>query len=154
MRFTDDAIDTRDLEPGSTLPQVECEKLIGFTHESDPIGYQLGLLCLQNHIAKMLRRVGRVLTVVCRKGSIEILTHRQAAVYNADRFNQGIKAMRSSNKRLIAVDASELSQDERAKHDENIVRQSRLLAGIRLNQREPISVAPHVSTRRAMFTRK
>lgn len=123
-------IDTRCLDTGSFIEQSECERLVGLSRNADRYDYQFRLLQLVDFITKSLRKEGRHFTVVQRNGAIHVLTHEQASKYNAKTFKLGLRRSRRSNRRLMAVDVSHLSDEARAEHVDTIIQQSRIMQNI------------------------
>ena len=145
MKIDERLIDAAAISPGDVIEIPEVERLIGINRADDPLGYQLGLLQLQGVVSSLLRRLGKVYTVTCDDKQINVLTHQEASIYNARRFEKAVASMRRCHRRLTAVDVGQLSQVEREGHDKSIVRQSRVLLGMRLTRGEPIPLAATAS---------
>jgi len=138
MKIDEQLIDAEALQPGDVIEPDEVERLIGINRESDPMGYQLGLLQLQNVVTRLLHKLGKIYTVTCDAKQINVLTHSEASRYNSGRFGSAMASMRRCHKRLVAVDVSKLEAIERESHDRAIVKQSRVLLGIKLTRGEPV----------------
>lgn len=146
-------VDIDSIETGSVLGVSECEKLFGYTRQSDPVRYQFDLMRLSDWIGKELFKRDRLLTVTCDGSDIRVLTHEQASDYNQKHFDNAIKRMRKCSKRLAAVDIRELTAERVKTHDRAIVRQSKILQMIR-NVRGNISPEPKKSDRPVMFKKE
>lgn len=138
-------IDVSQLHPGDTVEQAECEKVIGFKRDEDKYAFQFELMQLSERIQMLLWREGRKYTVVCKDGSICILTHEQASNYNAKRFSNAIGKMRRCHKRLVAVDVSSFGSSALENHNLSLVKTSRILQSIK-STRVDIKPEAHVCT--------
>lgn len=124
-------VDVSKLVAGCTVEQSTCEEIIGFPRRTDMYRYQFLVMQLAEHIRRLLWREGHRWTVITEDGAIRVLTHEEASKYNASRFDCAIQKMRRCNRRLIAVDAGKLPPDARYEHTEQVVRQSRILQGLK-----------------------
>lgn len=146
-------VDIDSIETGSVLGIAECEKLFGYTRQSDPMRYQFDLMRLSDWIGKELFKQGKLLTVTCDGSDIRVLTHEQASDYNQKHFDNAIKRMRKCAKRLAAVDIRELTAERVKSHDRAIVKQSKILQMIR-NVRGNILPEPKKLGRPVMFKKE
>ena len=133
--------DAADLVPGAELSRDECERLIGRRYWEDP-RYGLELVKLASFIDRLIRDDGRLCTIRTVSGGIQILTHSEAARYNADRFESAIDLMRRCKRRLDAVDPAQLDADELRSYDRNRNRQGRTLAAIKTATMADMSLTP------------
>lgn len=114
-------IDTNGLGPGDVIDELACKGVIGTSETEDPKGWQLGMLALSTQVALQLKKQhGRELTVRIKDNSLWILTDQQASEYNPKRFDAGLKLARRAHRRLMAVDRSGLTVDQRQTHDNNV----------------------------------
>lgn len=145
MKF---AVDVSDIQPGDSIEQSECERLIGFSRESDRYGFQFHLMQLAEHITRELWKIGKHYTVTTKDGAVKVLTHEQASKHNAKTFRAGLRKSRKSFKRLTAVDVGVLSAEARNEHTEAVIKQSRILQAInkRSVDSEPIPVVRNTPT--------
>lgn len=136
-------LDVSGLDAGSIIEQSECERLVKLRRDEDKYEYQFRLLQLVDFVSKSLRKDGRNFTVVQSHGAVCVLTHEQASKYNAKTFRQGLRRSRRSNRRLMAVDVSYLSEEARAQHVDAMIQQSRIMQSIsrRATDTELIPVA-------------
>lgn len=113
-------IDTNGLGPGDSIDEAACKQVIGISESEDLKGWQLGLLALSTQVALQLKKQhGRELTVRIKDNSLLILTDQQASEYNPRRFDAGLKLARRSHRRLMAVDRSGLTSEQKQLHDNN-----------------------------------
>lgn len=124
MKFN---IDVSGVECGATIEQSICESVIGIKRMADRYQYQFELMQLASHIQDNLWAEGKRFTVVTQGGLIRVLTHEQASVHNAKRFDGAISKMGRCHKRLMAVDTGKLSQEAKADHEKFMVKQSRMV---------------------------
>ena len=124
-------VDVSHLVAGDTIEQSSCEEIIGFPRRTDMYRYQFLVMQLAEHIRRLLWKEGNRWTVITEDGAIRVLTHEEASKYNASRFDNAIQKMRRCNRRLVAVDTGKLSFEARYEHTEQIVRQSRILQGLK-----------------------
>jgi hypothetical protein len=117
---------------GGGISVVECQQLIGFSENEKPKEYGLAMLQIMAGVTKAMReKYQRRVTVRIVKGGIQILTDSEAAVYNATRFDQGLKIARRSHRRSLAVDVAGLSQAEKDAHQKNLAIQGAKLSMLR-----------------------
>jgi len=127
MKFN---IDVSHVEAGDVIEKSVCEQVIGFPMEQDQYQFNFQLMQLADYVGKLLWKDGKKLTVVSRGGEVVVLTHEQASKYNDSRFELAAKKMRRCNKRLLAVNVSELPKEARESHTMSIIKQSRILQGL------------------------
>jgi hypothetical protein len=148
-------IELTGIEPGSVLAMSECERLFGYTRETNPVKYQFDLMRLADYVGKELAKIGLVYTVVCDGSDVRVLTHEQASDYNQQHFSNAIKKMRKCHKRLMAVDTRELEAERIKMHDKSIVRQSRILQTIKsISRGSEVEVTSRKLDRPALFKKE
>lgn len=131
------ALDFSTVEIGGEVSQDVCEEHIGLTYRDDPTGYCLALLKLMGEVRKYLKeKHGREITVRAVKLQLLILTDAEASHYNPKRFADGLRLIRRAHRRMLAVDVSKLTPEERAQYGRNVETQSARLAMLR-KRREP-----------------
>jgi hypothetical protein len=141
-------IDTTGLLPGDTIDAAACRKVIGKI--ADDRLYTLHLLQLKNQIAiELLKRTGRELTLRIRDECICILTDAEAAEYNPKAFDNGLNKARRAHKRLLHVDPSKLSEDEKQRLGSNVTAQAFKL--LMLKKRQPVQNAVSVRSTPTML---
>jgi hypothetical protein len=129
------------LQPGQSITQAEIEAATGQHESTDPQAFALLLLRLRGDLITHLKRIhGRELTVRIIKGDLLILDDRQAADYNPKRYAQGLRIARRAHRRLMAVDVSKLTPEEREAHTKVVCKQASALSAIRT---KPEAVAAH-----------
>lgn len=121
-------IDVTDVEAGDTVPQTQCEEIIGLKRNGNEYAYQFALLQLGDFVQKALWKIGKQFTVTTANGEVQVLTHEQASKYNAGRFELAIAKLRRCNRRLCAVNPGELTAEAREDHGRAMIRQSRVLS--------------------------
>ncbi len=124
--------DYAGLVMGGGISMVECQQLIGFSENEKPKEYGLAMLQIMAGVTKAMReKYQRRVTVRIVKGGIQILTDSEAAIYNATRFDQGLRIARRSHRRALAVDVAGLSNPEKEAHQKNLAIQGAKLSMLR-----------------------
>jgi len=136
-------VDFSHLEIGDEISQSECEQIVGATIEQAAYSIRVMQLCEQ--ISKSLWAIGKRYTVATVKGKVRVLTHEEASIYNASRFENGIDKMKRCHTRLLAVDAGELTDERRRVHERECINTSKMLAVIGQTKKE-IRLEAHRST--------
>lgn len=121
-------IDLTNVEPGHVFSMAQCEEAIGFPRDRDRYQWNFMLMQLCEQVQKQLWNSGKHFTVVTSKSEIRVLTHAEASEYNANMFDNAIKKMRRTNRKLMAVDTTGFSENALVSHEKAIVKQSRILA--------------------------
>jgi hypothetical protein len=149
MQF-DFVLDIESVKAGSVIDQAEVEKVVGVRRSEDAYAYQFALLQFGDFIAKTLWRNGKQLTVTTNDGAVQILTHAEASVYNAKQFELAMAKLRRCNRRLGAVDASQLTPDDRQDHVKAMIRQSRILSAVKI-AKKPVELEQSSDNRPRLF---
>lgn len=143
-------IDAEELLPGVEISREECERLLNCSYAEER-RYGLELLKLAAYVDRVIRRSGRMLTITTRDGGIQVLTHAQAARYNAERFDNAQRLMRRCFRRLSAVDTGYLTEAELRQYDQARNCQSRTLAAMRAaNMQADMTPTPSQQTKPPM----
>ena len=133
-------IDTRKIKPGDSLSQGDCEAVIGFTADSNPLQWQFALLQLLGVVQKQLKKEhGRELTVRIVGQELHVLTDGEAAGYNPKRFDAGLRLARRAHRRLMAVNVSNLSAADRDLFAKNVSNQAHKLSMLRRKDDVPLT---------------
>ena len=133
-------IDTRKIKPGDSLSQGDCETVIGFTADSNPLQWQFALLQLLGVVQKQLKKEhGRELTVRIVGQELHVLTDGEAAGYNPKRFDAGLRLARRAHRRLMAVNVSKLSAADRDLFAKNVSNQAHKLSMLRRKDDVPLT---------------
>jgi hypothetical protein len=133
-------IDTRKIKPGDSLSQGDCETVIGFTADSNPLQWQFALLQLLGVVQKQLKKEhGRELTVRIVGQELHVLTDGEAAGYNPKRFDAGLRLARRAHRRLMAVNVSKLSAADRELFAKNVSNQAHKLSMLRRKDDVPLT---------------
>ena len=133
-------IDTRKIKPGDSLSQGDCETVIGFTADSNPLQWQFALLQLLGVVQKQLKKEhGRELTVRIVGQELHVLTDAEAAGYNPKRFDAGLRLARRAHRRLMAVNVGKLSAADRDLFAKNVSNQAHKLSMLRRKDDVPLT---------------
>lgn len=135
-------MDLSKLTPGVHWSVAELEQITGVERNSRD--YSFRVLQFRNLLEQALKRIAKNYTFAVIKDELRILTPSEASDYNASAFDNGMKQMRRSQRRLLAVDASKLTQDQKSDHEKRIGRQSMLLSLLRQKSTPATSPAPNV----------
>lgn len=136
------ALDFSTVEIGGEVSQQVCEEHIGMTYADDATGYSLGLLKLMDEVRRYMRdKHHREITVRAVKGQLLILTDGEAAKYNPKRFADGLRLIRRAHRRMLAIDVSKLTPEERVKYGRDLETQSARLTMLR---KRPETIAAEV----------
>ena len=141
-----ESIDLDMIRPGKVIDRAECEKIVNVKKVENPYSYQFELLKLGKMLQRELWKVGKKYTVTTMDGEIQILGHADASDYNANRFDLALKAARAANRRMGAVDVSQLTPEQRKDHETGVVRQSRIISMLRTVPKS-IALQPNADTR-------
>lgn len=132
-------IDTSSLTLGSCILRHACEDILGVTKEQNQDAWQLAMLQLADVVRKQLRKQhGREITVRVVGCEIHVLTDAEAAEYNPVRFAAGLRLARASHRRLLAVNTSKLSPEQRERHIKNVGNQAHKLSMLRRKSEVPL----------------
>jgi len=132
-------IDTTGLSPGDAITRGQCETVIGFTEDASPKDYQFALLQLLGVVQKQLKKEhGRELTVRIVGGELHVLTDQEAAAYNPKRFEAGLRLARRAHRRLMAVQVSGLTPEDKAIFAKNVGNQAYKLSMLRKRAEVPL----------------
>jgi hypothetical protein len=135
-----DVIDFGALDKGTVIPAAEVERCLGLprTHRA----YSMAALGLRAAIESHFAVDGVTVTVIQRSDDLVILTDREAAEYNRERFKQHVRGMRRSHRRAAGVNPVPLTEQERRDHDRALEVQGRILLAVAAVRRE-IAPKPH-----------
>ncbi len=125
-------VDTKKIKLGDSIPQQQCEQIVGCLEADYPQQYQFLLLQLLGVVQKQLKQqFNREVTVRIIKQELHVLTDQEAAAYNPRRFDAGLRLARRAHRRLLAVNVGKLTPVEREAHTKNVFNQSHKLAQLR-----------------------
>lgn len=140
-------IDFSTIEIGGEVSQELCEQHLGISYADDPTRYALALLGLLGEVRKYLKdKHHREITVRAVKCQLLILTDAEAARYNPKRFADGMRLIRRAHRRLLAVDVSKLTPEQRATYGRDVETQSARLSLLR----KPREATPAEAVQRAV----
>ena len=133
-------VNTKQLKPGDSIGQSDCESAIGFTEESNQKEYQFALLQLLGTVQKQLKKEhGRELTVRIVGQELHILTDQESASYNPKRFDAGLRLARRAHRRLMAVNVARLTAADREMYAKNVSSQAFKLSMLRKKEDVPLT---------------
>lgn len=133
------SVDISKLNLGDCILRHVCESIIGTTKEQDQDLWQLSMLQLADVVRKQLKKQhGRDITVRIVGCEIHVLTDAEAAEYNPMRFDAGLRLARASHRRLLAVNTSKLSPEQRERHIKNVGNQAHKLSMLRRKSEVPL----------------
>lgn len=95
------------------------------------------LLSLKGKIERGLWRRDKEWTLRIRHGEIHVLTDTEAAVYNRRYFKSYLRRARRRNRHALAVDRSNMTDEERQAHEQSLLTQGRILVAINVARRKP-----------------
>ena len=126
MRFDE------NIQPGDIITRQQVEQAEGRSERKDPIGFQLVMLRVREELIKHLKGIhGRELTVRILADGLHVLDDATAAQYNPKRFRDGMRLMRKAHRRLMAVDQSRLTPQQREDLTTTICKQAHQLSMLR-----------------------
>lgn len=136
---TEYPIETAQLRKGDVIGVAEIERAFGVKNGTDR--YNLALLRIGAYVTQRFVDRGEVVTVICDRGTLRILTDPEASEYNAERFWAQVRGAGRAHVRQLGVDRSRLDEHERTVHDRSLVTQGAVLSAIGKAQRE-LEVGP------------
>jgi hypothetical protein len=124
-------VEVDQLEVGTTIEQSVVERIVGIKRQDNEAAYQFLVMQLAEFISNALWKIGKQYTVRTSGGEVLVLTHEEASRYNDSRFDLAMEKMRRCNRRLMAVDVGQLSDEARRDHGRAMIRQSTILAMVK-----------------------
>jgi len=121
------------LSKGDSIPKEQLEKYFGV--EEGTVAFGLKSLGLCERIMMEKEQAGETVTVCMKKGSLHVLDDASSSNYNSKAFEAGIRKCNRSNRRMLAVDTSSLSLEQKNIHIQKQLRQSRILQGMELGKK-------------------
>lgn len=122
-------LDFDALQRGIYLPPETVEKAV-LKSRTDP-DYWAAVLRLREEIRKHFQGRGDFVTVVCEKDGLRILTHVEQADYAPGREQQAIRQIVVAQLEGRAVDVQQLGDEQRARHERWLHRNSFRLQQLR-----------------------
>lgn len=129
-------IDFEAIFKGQLITVEELQKITGKKPGTDE--YQFALLSLQSAIQNKTSCTVKIQN----KFELLVLTDEEASRHNHKLFLQNVRGMRSRFDLNAAVDVGELSDEQRAKHERNLVVQSLYIQAITTTAKQ-IAVEAH-----------
>jgi hypothetical protein len=137
-------LDFDALTKGSVIRLPEIEQALGATRDTE--GFGLAVLRLRGRIEEEMEERGTPATVCVRDGDLHILSDEDAAEYNPAQFSAGLRRAVRSHRRLLQVDAGQLSPLARSRFDRRAEVQGKILQSVARARRELAVVAHRRST--------
>ena len=125
----------KELSKGDYISPEELEKEFG--HKLDSL--ELMSICQQ------VQRHNDSVTVKSEKGGIRLLTDNEATVYNNVLFFAHLRGLDHRNKRMLAVDQSQLTPEHKDNHGRKLEVQGNILASIENAVKELLPPIPYES---------
>jgi len=106
------------VQKGQSIPPHELGLSFAQQHTR---GYQLALLRKRDEVMRMMDDIKRPVSIVCKKGTLYVLTDSEAAVYHDKRASDAMSGIGRQSKHLRhRVDRSKLSEEEQSDYDKVI----------------------------------
>lgn len=121
-------LDYERLQKGSRVPEAEVRRIIGRVR--DDRQFRLEFLKLRARVEKALLERGRPATICEDHGDLVVLTDVQASEYNHRQTGYGLRHAFRSNERLRRVDPNQLTEGQRALHEQRVLTDGRVLIAI------------------------
>lgn len=122
-------IDFDAVTKGQTFTTEELERITGQSPGTDAWVWELR--GLQDGIQRR-----RLFTVKNNGLELRVLTDTEAALHNQKLFRQNMRGMFARHRLDLAVDQSNLTPDERDRHGDNLITQSRYLTALTQTTKE------------------
>lgn len=117
-------IDFGLLKKGDEFNRQQLEDILG--EKAGTEKFQFARLALQGMIHERTDFTAKCMG----DDGLRILTDPEASEHNAKRFDQGLRAMAFRHQRNALVDVEQLSEDQRRKHDRQLMIQSRYVSAM------------------------
>lgn len=108
-------LDFDALQKGDVITPEQITEIFGI-EPSDRSNYQWSLRSLARTIERQMQRRGRPVTVDIRGYSIHVLTDKEAIRANEDEYQAGWRRMKRRYKKMLEVDVSNLSVEDKKVH--------------------------------------
>lgn len=123
-------LDVTKLTKGQTLAIAELEPILGLKYPDERWGFRL--MRLRAKIEMLRNRLDLpVITLRSRHGELLVCDDADASQYNRAMGRRGIKRFRRAAARNIAVDVSQLPEEDQQTHERTLRRQAMMLIAIR-----------------------
>ena len=132
-------LDFEAIFKGQHITQQELEQITGKKAGTDE--YQFALLGLQQQIQNKTNCTVKI----SNKYELQVLTDEEASRHNYKLFVQNMRSMRTRFDLNASVDVSELSDEQRPKHERNLVVQGLYIQAL-AQTRKQIAVSGHKRT--------
>jgi hypothetical protein len=138
-------VDYETLSKGDVIGVERLERITAMKYGTKD--YELAILALSKRIEAVMEKMRRPVSTKIEKGCIQILDDPAASDYQHGRCGQALRAIRRGVRRLLQVDSSRLTAEQRERHDVRICIHSRTLQGALLGKRNKIQLSPTVDNR-------
>lgn len=133
-------LDFDALQKGDIVPAETIEAAYGVTR--DDRAYPLSVLRLKKEIEVQLEALGRPVTTKGEGDCIRVLTDEEALVYNARSFESDVRGLYRAQRRMMQIDAAQLSESSRESHTHALQVQAMQCLALR-KVRKQIQLEPH-----------
>ena len=134
-------LDAEALEKGDVITVSALERILKC--KEDTKEYAFGLMSLREWIMREKERLGNPVTVSIHGGSLIVHEDESASDYNDKCVESGLNQCKRGFKRLMQVDADNLTPEALAKHDKRLRRHSLMLQGAKMGRRGKLPLIPY-----------
>lgn len=119
------------LQKGQIIPVEMLEDITGT--KKGTAEFALKVLSQKQNLETELWLRGKLWTISGEgcDGGLKILTDEEASIYNAKRFEANVRGMHRSHSRLMGVDVSSLTAEQRGRHERELCNQAAKLMAIK-----------------------
>ena len=128
-------VDYETLKKGDVITADRLEKLVGLKRDNPR--YSLAIMSLKQRIQDDLEDIGSIWTLAIVKNDLRVLTDAEASEYNHRSLLNGMAKMFRSQYRNMAVDVTELTDDQEKDHIRRIEVDGKILQAIRAARKTP-----------------
>lgn len=128
-------VDYDTLAKGDLIAAERCEQILNLTRLDER--YQLKLLRLKETICDAMEKRGVPITIRIEKAGLAVLTDAQAAEYNPQQFELGIRKAATAHRRTLLVDNNNLTIEEQQKLNRRSEIQGRMLQAVQQSRKLP-----------------
>ena len=122
-------IDFDTVEKGTRFTPQFLSDALGVSMEAK--GFPLAILGFVERLRNELEDRNKPATVAVVKGMVCVLTDQEASVYNPAEFERGLKKAKRAHRRTLQIDVGQLDENNKLRHERNIVTQAAILAAVR-----------------------
>ncbi len=131
-------MDFEALNKGDVIPIEQIERIVQAKKGTEK--YALGALSLADAIMKAKAAMIEPVTCKYEKGTLVILNDGDASVYNNNAVRKGIRKIARGFRRMLYVDTSDFSLEEKDKHLRRLETNGKYLHAIKLVRRGKLNL--------------